>query len=141
MKKFFTLLIISIFTISINAQQTQANLNYLKSARKKIGAGTTLMIVGGGTIVGGSFLFTKGSAEINADPDFMDNSYDGTAEVIGGLACMITGAVLMEIGIPFLIVGGVQKGRANRRLHMTMVNFKTPNSRASINGVGLKLNF
>jgi hypothetical protein len=141
MKKFFTLLFISIFTISINAQQTQANLKYLKSAKKKLRAGTTLMIVGGGTIIGGGFLMSKGSAEINADPDYMDNSYDGTGEVLGGLACIIAGAVIFEVGIPFLVVGAVQKGRANRRLHMTMVNFKTPNSRASINGIGLKLNF
>jgi hypothetical protein len=141
MKKFFTLLFISIFTISINAQQTQANLNYLKSAKKKVRAGTTLLIVGGGTIIGGAILMSKGSAEISADINSDDSSLAGTGEVLGGLVCIIAGSVIMDVGIPFLVVGSVQKGKANRRLKMTMVNFKSPNSRASITGIGLKLNF
>jgi hypothetical protein len=147
MRKLFTLLFISIFTISLNAQQTQANLNYLKSAKKKVRTGTTLLIVGGGTVIAGAVLYVNGLSTVASDSYsssstyYSDTSTDGLGAALGGLVCIIAGAVVMEVGIPFMIVGGIQKGRANRRLQMTMVNFKTPYSQASINGVGFKLKF
>jgi hypothetical protein len=59
MKKLIFVIIIGIFTISINAQQAQLNLDYLQKAKKKVGAGTTLIIVGAGTmVVGGVMYFT-----------------------------------------------------------------------------------
>jgi hypothetical protein len=60
---------------------------------------------------------------------------------LGGIALMAVGNVLFDVGLPFWIVGGIQKARAERNLKLSMVQFKTPVSRTSVRGIGLTIRF
>jgi hypothetical protein len=140
MKKLIFVIIIGIFTISINAQQAQLNLDYLQKAKKKVGAGTALIIVGAGTMVVGGVMYFKGLNDI-WDSNTENEIYSNADNAYVGLAVMVVGGILTDIGIPFLIVGSIQKHRAERNLQLSMVQFKSPNNHASINGIGLKIRF
>jgi hypothetical protein len=136
MKKIILFFLIGILAFPINAQKTQQNLDYLNNARKKIKTGTTLAVVGGGTMVAGGVLYFVGLQDLSEAETFSD-----AATTLGGIALIGVGEILLDVGIPFIIVGCVQKSKANRRLQMTLVNFRTPNSHTSVNGIGLKFRF
>jgi hypothetical protein len=140
MKKLILVLIIGLFTISINARQTQLNLDYLKNAKKKVGAGIALITVGAGTTVVGGVKYFKGLNGIwdNSSGTEIDSISDNAYL---GLAIMVVGGILTDIGIPYLIVGSIQKHRAERNLQFSMVQFKSPNNHTSINGIGLTIRF
>ena len=140
MKRLFILLMIGIFTISINAQQSQLNLDYLQKAKRKVGAGTALIIVGAGTMVVGVVMYFKGLNDIG-DSNTGTEIFSNADNAYLGLAIMVVGGILTDIGIPFLIVGSIQKHRAERNLQLSMVQFKSPNNNALINGIGLKIRF
>jgi hypothetical protein len=140
MKKTLIILILGMFVLPINAQQTQKNLDYLQSAKKKIGIGATLTLVGVGTMVGGAIVYVNGlNGMENSTTDEALFSNLGTG--LGGLAIFVVGEILFDVGLPFWIVGSVQKKRANRQLQLTMVNFKSPNNSTPINGIGFKISF
>ena len=140
MRKLFVLLIIGMFTIPVIAQQTQANLDYLRSAQKKIGAGATLTLLGAGTMIGGAVVYANGLKGIY-DSSTTSTIYDNEGNALKGIAIMVVGEILFDIGLPFWIVGGVQKGRAERNLRLSLVQFQSPNNHTSINGIGLKIRF
>jgi hypothetical protein len=140
MKKLIILLIIGIFTIPINAQQTQANFDYLERAKKRIGFGATFTLIGVGTMIGGAVVYVNGINGIEnsaTTQDIWDNFNAG----MGGVVIMAVGEILIDVGLPFWIVGGVQKARAKRNMKLSMVQFKVPNSHTSVNGIGLTIRF
>jgi hypothetical protein len=140
MKKIFILLLIGVFSVPINAQQTQANLDYLNNAKKKVSTGAVLTVVGVGTMVVGGVIYAKGLGSIsnsNTTNEILGNA----SKAYTGIAVMVVGEILLDIGLPFLIVGSIQKGRAERKLQLSMVQFKSPNNYALINGIGLKIRF
>jgi hypothetical protein len=140
MKNLIIILIIGLFNITIQAQQIQANLDYLQRAQKRIGFGATFTLVGVGTMIGGAFVYANGLKGIeNSTTD--ENMWQSFNAGMGGIVIMAVGEVLFDIGLPFWIVGGVQKGRAERNLKLNFVQFKSPNDHAIMSGIGLKVRF
>ena len=140
MKKLLILFIIAIFTIPVNAQQDLLNMQKLKSAKKKIGLGATFTMVGVGGMIGGAVIYVNGLNGIeNSTTDQDIESNLGTG--LGGLAILVVGEILFDIGLPFWIVGSVQKRHAERNLELGMVQFRAPNIHTPINGIGLTIRF
>ena len=115
-------------------------MKYLKSAKKKIALGTTFTLVGVGTMVGGAVIYAHGLSGIE-NSETEDDVYSNLGSGLGGLAILVVGEVLFDVGLPFWIVGSVQKRRAERNLELGMVQFKSPNIRTPINGIGLTIRF
>jgi hypothetical protein len=142
MKKFIILLFLGLFSVSINAQQTQENLDFYKHAKRKLGAGTTLMVVGGVVMIAGGIALVSGlNAEESNSSRYPYESSGNDGFILGAALVTLAGEILFIIGIPNLVVGIVQKSVAKRRLQISMVNFRTPNSYGSTNGIGLKIRF
>ena len=142
MKKIIILIVIGILTIPINAQQTQENLDYLKNANKMIKTGTTLTLVGVGATIGGAIMLGNGMGHKYPSTigHITSDTYTSTGGVIGA-GIMLVGVILTGTGVSTLIVGSIQKGRAQRNLQVTLGSFKSPINNASINGIGLIIRF
>lgn len=137
------LLIMGVFVLLMNAQQNQwsnadlntaKNIDYLNRAKKRVGFGATFTLLGVAGMIGGAIIF------VNVDYG-IDYNQAAENKELGGIALMAIGEVMFDVGLPFWIVGGIQKGKAERNLKFGMVQFKTPNNHASINGIGLKIRF
>jgi hypothetical protein len=140
MKKLIFFLLIGIITFPITAQQTDANLNYLNRAKKRIGFGATFTLIGVGTMIGGAVVYANGLQGIE-DSDTEENIWDSFNEGIAGIAILALGEVLFDIGLPFWIVGGVQKARAQRNIKLSMVQYRVPNCSTSVKGIGISIRF
>jgi uncharacterized membrane protein YidH (DUF202 family) len=141
MKKIFLLIVIGISTFSLNAQQAQADLDYLKSSRKEIKIGTALTIAGAGTAIVGTLMFVNGTRTYPSTPGHITKDTYTSTEGIIGYVLMPAGVILIGIGIPVLIAGCLHKSRAQRNLQMSLVNITTPINCASINGIRLSIRF
>jgi hypothetical protein len=138
MKKIFILIVIWILAIPLNAQQTQENLDYLKRGKKNIKTGIILTSAGAVLTIGGLLMFTNGQG-VSDSPGSKDQ-HTPTVGIVG-YYLMPAGAILFVIGIPPLILGSIQKGRAQKNLQISLVNFKSPITCASINGIGITIRF
>jgi len=138
MKKILILIVIWILTIPLNAQHTQENLDYLKRGKKNIKTGIILTAVGAGVTIGGIVMFTNGQGV--SDSPYSKNQHTPTGGIVG-YYLMPAGAILFVIGVPPLIIGRIQKGRAQRSLQLSLVNFKSPITSASIKGIGIEMRF
>jgi hypothetical protein len=140
MKKLIILLIIGIFTFPVNAQQTQANIDYLQRAKKRIGFGATFTLIGVGTMIGGAVVYANGLSGIE-NSSTEDEMWGNFNAGMGGILIMVAGEILFDVGLPFWIVGGVQKARAERNMKLGMVQFRMPNSHTYARGIGLTIRF
>jgi hypothetical protein len=133
-----------VFVLPIRALQTHENLDYLNRAKREIILGKALTLGGVVYMVGGYFVYKEGLSRKDNGSGF---SYHKTADLRGlgeeliGLIIVVVGEAMFYVGLSFLITGGIQKGRAERLLNLNMVQFKTPYSNSSINGIGLKMRF
>jgi hypothetical protein len=141
MKKILILIVIWLLTIPLNAQQTQQNRAYLERGKKNIRTGITLTAVGAGVTIAGVVMFTSGLGV--PDNPGLPGSKDQHTSTLGivGYYLMPAGVIIFGVGVPFLISGSIQKGRAQKNLRISLVNFKSPISSASINGIGIKMRF
>jgi hypothetical protein len=140
MKKLFIILIIGICIIPIQAQQTRTNLDYLNSAMKRINFGRTFTLIGAGTMAGGAIFAANrfNALDNSSEPEL---EWDYFFQGLFGLVLVGVGEIMIDVGLPFWIVGGVRKARAERNLELGVVQFKSPNNHASVNGIGLKIRF
>ena len=130
-----------ILTIPLNAQNSQKDQDYLRRGKKNIKTGLTLTAVGAGLTIGGIVLFTNG-LDVPDSPGLpgSKDQHMSTGGIIGYFI-MPVGVIIFGAGIPFLISGSIQKGRAQRNLQISLVNFKSPIYSSSISGIGLKVRF
>jgi hypothetical protein len=138
LKKIFILIVIGILTIPLNAQQPQQNLDYLKRGKKNIKTGIILTAVGAGLTIGGVLMFTNGQG-VSDSPGSKDQ-HTPTVGIVGYYIIPV-GVTIFGVGVPFLITGSIQKGRAQKNLQISLVNFKLPITCASINGIGVTIRF
>jgi hypothetical protein len=137
MKKVLILLLIGLFTFSLKAQQNQVNPDYLKNAKKKVRLGATFTILGGVAMVGGITTFIYENVTTDGREGW--EKKQNIANI--GLAVFCVGGIEFCTGLPFWIIGGIQKDRAKRNLKLSLVQFKTPNQSAPVNGFGLTVRF
>jgi hypothetical protein len=138
MKKFFALCIILMLTLSVNAQQSQIYLDYLKKANNQAIKGGTLILTGIGACWGGSVLVKEYGTEPR-NPGAHDSHMTMWYPI--GLIVMVAGVPLFSVGVSNLIAGSVKKGWAHKHLQVTMVSFKSPGVTAPINGIGFDIRF
>ena len=147
MKKLIIVLLLSIFTISVNAQQSKIDydylnktFDYLNKAKKQANAGGILMLTGIGTVVGGGVLESRCGQRQNPS-QYGTESHDQTIWLPIGLLVMAGGVAIFSVGVSNLVAGSVKKGWANKHLQMTMVSFRSPGATEPINGIGIKIRF
>ena len=142
MKRVFILLFIAIFSFQLKAQQAQVNIDYVNRAQKKIHTGSVLTLTGAGAMIGGTILFVNGMGQKYPDTvgHITNDTYTSTSGTIG-FGIIIIGVSLIGIGVTTVILGGLQKERAQKNLQMTLVSYKIPINSVSINGVGVTIRF
>jgi hypothetical protein len=140
MKKLILFLLIGLITIPITAQPTEANLNYLNRAKKRIAFGATFTLIGVGTMIGGAVVYANGLQGIE-NSETEENVWDNFNVGIAGVAIIVVGEILFDVGLPFWIVGGVQKARAQRNIKLSMVQYKIPNYSTTVKGIGISIRF
>lgn len=139
MKKLIAICLLVFLTVICNAQeknkskyseldQDQLNLALTKS-KQTIKTGKTFTFVGLGVgTTGIIILMIEGLKAIEGDAN--GNSAEAGAYIV------IAGGVIIYTGIPVWIVGASKK----KNIQLELGKFKTPGS-ASINGIGIKINF
>jgi len=131
MKTSILVLVLSIFTISVNAQSKNSLVfgDVLLKYRNMERTGTIFTVVGGVALFTGNILYWK-SYNNHGNTDPSENKVKTYSYVIlGGLG-------LMAVGIPLWAIG---KSRERHiRIEAELVKFK---GFASADGVGIKINF
>jgi hypothetical protein len=131
LKSIIPLLLLSIFSFSVNAQSKSALIfgDALLKDKRMEKIGTALTIVGGATLFTGNILYWK---------TYNGNANNGPDEVKAKNAgyIMLAGIGVMAVGIPLWAIG---KSRERHiRIEVDLVKFK---GFASANGIGFKINF
>jgi hypothetical protein len=147
MKKIIVLLVVLMFsTVCFSQEYTQEKLSAkLKSAMSMRNTGKGLTGAGIGLNVIGLVVYMVGinkMAESTNDDYYSsydnNDSDDGVGMVLGGAVLMIAGDVMMAVGIPLWIVGGVRSGRYQRLLNQNKTSL---NLNFDQKGIGLQLHF
>lgn len=130
-KLIFTLLLLSIFLFSVNAQTKSTMIfgDALLKDKRMERIGTVLTVVGGATLFTGNILYWK---------TYNNNGNNGpdATRVRSAGHIMLAGAGVMAVGIPLWAIG---KSRERHiRIEVELVKFK---SFASATGMQLKLKF
>ena len=129
MKTLILVLLLAIFTVSVNAQSKSTLVfgNALVKYKKMEITGTVLTVIGGVALFTGNILYWK---------TYNDNSEPSKDKVNTYRNVMFGGLGLMAVGIPLWAVG------KSKERHITieaeLVKFK---GLASANGIGLKIRF
>jgi hypothetical protein len=128
-KSIFPLLLLSIFSFSVNAQSKNTVIfgDALLKDKRMEKIGTVLTVVGGATLFTGNILYWK---SFNSNEEPSGNKVRAYRDV------MLAGAGLMAVGIPLWAIG---KSRERHiRIEAELVKFK---GFSSANGIGLKVHF
>jgi hypothetical protein len=131
MKTLILVLLLSLFTFSINAQGRSSTLyvDALKRDKNMERIGTALTVIGGVTLFIGNILYWK----VYNDKG---NSESPKDKVDTYRHIMIGGIGLMAIGIPLWAIG--KSKERHIKIEAEVVKFK---GLASANGIGLKIRF
>lgn len=131
MKTSILVLVLSIFTISVDAQSKNSLVfgDVLLKYKNMERTGTIIIVVGGVALFTGNILYWKSyNNHSNTDPS------ENKAKTYGYV--MLGGLGLMAVGIPILTVGKLKERRIT--IEAQLVKFK---GLASVNGLGLKIKF
>ena len=131
MKSIITLLLLAIFSFSVNAQSKSTVIfgDALLKDKRMERIGTVLTVVGSATLFTGNILYWK---------SYNDNGNNGpdAVKVRNAGHIMLAGIGIMAVGIPLWAIG---KSRERHiRIEAELVRFK---DFASANGIGLKIYF
>ena len=131
MKTSILVLVLSIFTISVNAQSKNSLVfgDVLLKYRNMERTGTIFTVVGGVALFTGNILYRK-SYNNHGNTEPSENKVKTYSYV------MLGGLGLMAVGIPLLTVGKLKERRIT--IEAELVKFK---GLASVNGIGLKVKF
>ena len=131
MKTLILVLLLAIFTVSVNAQSKRSLIfgNALVKDKFMERTGTVLTVIGGVALFTGNILYWKIYNDYgnNEPPADKVNSYGHV--MLGGLG-------LMAVGIPLWAIGTVNERHI--KIEAELVKFK---GFASVNGIGLKIRF
>lgn len=131
MKPIILVLLLTIFTLSINAQGRRSTLyvDALKKYKTMEKIGTALTVVGGVALFTGNVLYWKAyHDQTNGEPE-KDKVNTYRYIMFGGIG-------LMAVGIPLWAVG--KSKERHIQIEARLVKFK---GFASANGIGLKIKF
>ncbi|MGA2406478.1 MAG: hypothetical protein ABSF81_06995 [Bacteroidales bacterium] len=131
MKTLILVLLLAIFTVSVNAQSKRSLIfgDALVKDKNMERNGTVLTVIGGVALFTGNILYWKTYNDYgnNEPPADKVNLYSHV--MLGGLG-------LMAVGIPLWAIGKVNERHI--KIEAELVKFK---GLASVNGIGLKIRF
>lgn len=131
MKTLILVLLLVIFTVSVNAQQKNSLIfgDALVTDKKMERIGTVLTVIGGVTLFVGNIMYWKIYNDYSNNDPPKDKVRTYGHVMLGGLG-------IMAVGIPLWATGKARERHI--RIEAELVKFK---GFASANGVGLKIRF
>lgn len=117
--------------------------NFKMEKAKRVQTTGAIMTLTGITACGvGYVLFDHGMFKrYPSTPGHINGDTYSTAGGAAGMFLLIVGIPAVCIGVPVLLAGTAQRVVAKKNLEISLVNFRTPTTTATINGLSLKLRF